>query len=258
MLYIIVMGVTLILWGVFDFHPFVALPIAVAAYAGLRLLSQGSEKMIKVVQGGDIETLRGLLRKKWDKPALAFGLRTAAALGRTDQMNLLLDAGAPVNDQTGTRGLVVRTALMEAALQKQGEAVKVLLQRGANPNAQVDASGHRSSPLQFACMGGDPPCVGALLDAGADPRVPNAEAETPLMYAAACGHAEAVRLLVGKGVDVNATTKKGHSALDWARATMSGWGQREVLTRAGATINEAGLKETDAYLASSGAKAFKL
>ena len=109
---LILIGATLLLWGVLELNPFVALGIAAAGYVGVRLLPGRAERMIKAVQRSDVEALRALLTKKWDRHALAFGLRTAAALGRADQMSLLLDAGAPIDDQTGTRGLVVRTALM--------------------------------------------------------------------------------------------------------------------------------------------------
>jgi hypothetical protein len=246
------------LWGLFKVNPWVALAISTAAYLLVRALALRTETLIKVVQGEDTEALRRLLTRKWSEEALAFGLRTAAASGRIDHMRLLLEAGAPVNRQTGRKGLLVRTALMEAALKGQPVAVTVLLDRGADPNALVDSSGHRSSALQFACLGGHIGCVGALLRAGAGANVTNAEGETPLMYAAACGHLAAIRLLLQEGVDLNAKSRKGQGALDWVRATMSGWGQRDVLLRAGAKVDEPGLKETEAFLEASGATAKKL
>jgi hypothetical protein len=258
MLYAILIGLTLPLWGLFKLNLWLALATSGTVYALVRYLSQGTERMIKVVQSGDVEGLRALLGKKWSQETLAFGLRTAAGVGRREEMRLLLEAGAPIDQQTGTRGLLVRTALMEAALRRQPEALRMLLDKGAKPNVLVDLSGHKSSALQFACLGGHRGCVAALLDAGANPNVVNSESETPLMYAAACGHIDAIKLLVDRGAEMNAKTKKRHTALDWARATMSGWGQRDVLLRAGATIDAAGLKESEAFLLSAGAKANKL
>jgi ankyrin repeat protein len=56
-----------------------------------------------------------------------------------------------------------------------------------------------------------------LLNAGADPNAALLEGETPLMTAARTGNADAVRLLLARGANVNAVEKwKQQTALMWA------------------------------------------
>ena len=56
-----------------------------------------------------------------------------------------------------------------------------------------------------------------LLKSGANPNVPDPRGgATPLMYAAAAGSLEAMRLLLDNGATVNATSSAGSTALIWA------------------------------------------
>ena len=61
--------------------------------------------------------------------------------------------------------------------------------------------------------------VGKLLEAGADPNAALETGETVLMTCASTGNAEAVKLLLSRGADVNAReSKKEQTALMWAVA----------------------------------------
>jgi ankyrin repeat protein len=86
--------------------------------------------------------------------------------------------------------------LDEAALHGQPEAAKLLLQRGADPNA---AGTFGTRPIHCAAMAGAKDVLVLLLAAGADPNVEDAHGGTPLYYAAEGNHDECVRLLLAHG-----------------------------------------------------------
>jgi ankyrin repeat protein len=82
----------------------------------------------------------------------------------------------------------------------------------------VDAKDrHGATPLMYAAAVGSPEAVKMLLAAGADAKVKNAFDATPLMWAAA--NMEKVRLLVNAGADVNARSKQGMTPLLVAAST---------------------------------------
>lgn len=82
----------------------------------------------------------------------------------------------------------------------------------------VDAKDrHGATPLMYAAAVGSPDAVKMLLGAGADAKVTNAFGATPLMWAAA--NMEKVRLLVNAGADVNARSKQGMTPLLVAAST---------------------------------------
>jgi ankyrin repeat protein len=85
----------------------------------------------------------------------------AALLGHVDCLRLLLDCGADVNVQGGP---FQRTALIEAATTGQEEAVRLLLARGANLQAE-DWGG--DTALDWALRRGQTPIVRRLRAAGA-------------------------------------------------------------------------------------------
>jgi hypothetical protein len=82
-------------------------------------------------------------RAALDTDSAPTALRSAAASGDTAQTALLLDQGAVLD----ARDELGRTALMLAVIQNRPDVVRLLLDRGADPNV-ADNSGH--SPLQQA------------------------------------------------------------------------------------------------------------
>jgi serine/threonine-protein phosphatase 6 regulatory ankyrin repeat subunit B len=168
----------------------------------------------------------------------------AAGEGKTDVMKILLNKGA---DATNTRvdGL---TALMTASIAGHAEAVELLIGDGADPTAAdgegltplmnaaengtlavvillveaakdpVEYINHMSSSgfhaLIIASAHGHVPVIEYLLNAGADPNVLHENKVTPLMYAAASGHVDAMKTLVEKAkVNVNDMHSNGGTAL---------------------------------------------
>lgn len=161
-------------------------------------------------------------------------LMKAAARGDNEQVKALLDRGMDPNANRGA-------ALFAAVQANKLETAKLLLSRGAKPDAQGTAlcpppkQGFLSStffgskpptPMQASALivathAGEIKLMQALLDAGADV---NAKAKggncgnyTPLIFAAKDGFVEAVALLLNRNADQSVKTAGwgGKTALEW-------------------------------------------
>lgn len=91
-------------------------------------------------------------------------LRDAAGRGDLARLNTLLDDHPELIDEPGGPG--VRTALHQAVFGKSEAAVKLLLERGANPNIRCE--GDNAYPLHFAVEKNLVPIVRLLVEHGAD------------------------------------------------------------------------------------------
>jgi len=119
------------------------------------------------------------------------------------------------------------------------DLMRMLLEHGANPNVRtakrvwfrslpndsswVDPVG--ATPFWRAAQAIDVPAMRLLVKAGADPKLPTFDGVTPLMVAAGLGWApnfsrnapdawiEAVKYCLELGIDVNAKSQKGYTAL---------------------------------------------
>jgi ankyrin repeat protein len=122
------------------------------------------------------------------------------------------------------------------------ELIQALLDRGANPNAQLtkalagrsgmDAGdttlGAGTTPLMRAARAGDAPTMRALLRKGADPNLTTKDGNNALQFAAGVGYRdkntkgsesealEALKLTVSLGMDVNRENNRGETALHGA------------------------------------------
>jgi hypothetical protein len=148
------------------------------------------------------------------------------------------------------------------------DVVKVLLAHRADPNATLTAPlmqrhhtggdralGEGSTPFMRAAKSGDVDLMRLLLAAGADPRLKQPNQTTALMLAAGLGWRdgspaapsydqgseqdaiEAIKLCMQLGVDINATTTTGETAL---HAAISGRGSESIirfLVESGANLN---------------------
>ena len=147
--------------------------------------------------------------------------------GHMDLVRYLVERGADINGI----GYGDNTPLMAAANQGNPQAVKLLLNVGADPNLASPVTGE--TPLHastaHAYQEGMLDCVRLLLSAGANPNV-KAKAgmptdryyrdtrlvgETPLHLAAAYGDEAMIRCLLGAGADPSVRDDRGDSALTW-------------------------------------------
>ena len=112
--------------------------------------------------------------------------------------------------------------------------VKTLLAQGANINAQ-DADG--TAPLMHAVVNAGADCVKLLLDKGADPNLSNKAGATALMWAV--GDLKKVQLLLDKGAQVNVVSKDGNSLLRMALNLPDALPVVKALLAKGAEVNQA-------------------
>ena len=139
---------------------------------------------------------------------------------------------------TAVLSVVTATAgaddVTEAVIRGDADAVRALLEAGSDADVP-EADG--SSALHWAASQGDPRLTALLLEAGADPERANRTGATPLRLAAISGNADTIALLLDAGVDpVEPLTPQGDTALMLAARTGM-LDAVDVLLDAGADVN---------------------
>lgn len=200
-------------------------------------------RMIDAVKAGDADGLRGILQadpgaagargEGGDSPlmmALYHGRRDladlilsqgrtpdtaeAAALGDADRLRAALDAEPDVIGRHTHDGW---TPLHLAAFFGHADAVRLLLERGADANA-LSTNPLRNTPLHAALAG---PLgmdgLRMLLDAGTDVNAKQHGGYTALHSAAQHGRMEIIDLLLDRGADPDLAADDGRRAIDFAR-----------------------------------------
>jgi ankyrin repeat protein len=109
----------------------------------------------------------------------------AARTGALDTITRLVDSGADLNLPGPTGDDWDATPLQHAILARQPGAVRLLLERGADPNRV--AGPNAPAPLLLAAGDTDPTFVNLLLAHGADPTVEDDNGVTPLARAVSAG-----------------------------------------------------------------------
>eukprot|EP00756_Hemistasia_phaeocysticola_P054077 Hpha_TRINITY_DN3001_c0_g2::TRINITY_DN3001_c0_g2_i1::g.138619::m.138619 len=149
-------------------------------------------------------------------PAVQSGgspLHIAAAMGAVARMEALLEDGADVDEEKLEDGT---TPLHQAVTTCKGEAVQLLVEKGANIGA-IARSG--ATPLHMAAAIGCVPAARILLESGADADYKHAFAgTTALHFASEMGRVGVISELCKRGADPNAEKVTGgtplHSAAD--------------------------------------------
>jgi ankyrin repeat protein len=203
----------------------------------LAAMSDSSSEIVRLLLA------RGADPKAVDKAQMST-LHAATMGNDTETIRQLVAAGVEVNSADLLTG---STPLMNGAQNGNLEAVKLLLSKGANPNAVSAPPGPTGAvkngiiqlgqftPLFLASTFGPLDIVKTLLAAGANVNVKDARGLTPLMASIATDHGDVniVKTLLAAGADVNAKSLAGETALDWAK-------------KSGATPIVAELKRTNA------------
>nr|KAE8924685.1 hypothetical protein PF009_g25089 [Phytophthora fragariae] len=144
-----------------------------------------------------------------DGQTWAINFYECAAEGDLDCLEEILDSGRVGVNDVDVDGF---TALMVAAAEGHRDVVRALLRRGADVGVRTHEL--RSTALHFAAKNGDAEIVAALCEC--DAAVVdcwNVNADTPLIWACIEGRAEAVKVLLRHGADVNMLNQYGASTL---------------------------------------------
>ena len=133
----------------------------------------------------------------------------AAKGGDWEAVRVLLEQGADVT-ATAPDGA---TALHWASYWDDVESAELLIRASADVSAANDLG---ATPLWIASLNGSVSMVRSLLEAGADPNAALLSGETPTMTAARTGSPRVVEQLLAAGADPNASATRGQTALMWA------------------------------------------
>ena len=140
----------------------------------------------------------------------------ASHTGNPEAVKLLLERGADPNTQQ-FRG---QTALMWAAAEGHADVVQLLLARGADPALKSTASAKQErrppggmTALLFASRQGQVDAARALLDGGAAIDQAGADNTSPLLIAVVNGHYDLASMLVERGANPNIADANGRTPL---------------------------------------------
>lgn len=159
-----------------------------------------NEALVHAVLAEDVGEVRALLEAdqcdlEWRAESGWTPLIHAVLSGRTDVVEVLLEAGADVNGLSRNGS----SPLCFAAMHSGVEMVQLLLDRGAKTDAQRDG---RASPMKGAIFSGDVEVVDLLTEHGGDPSDTTEwrKGDSPVLRAAQYGHAELYKRLVASGM----------------------------------------------------------
>ncbi|XP_031268815.1 serine/threonine-protein phosphatase 6 regulatory ankyrin repeat subunit C isoform X2 [Pistacia vera] len=173
----------------------------------------GETPILHAARQGHTETVKYLF-EHGANPAIpsnlgATALHHSAGIGNIELLTYLLSKGVEVDSQSDSG-----TPLVWAAGHAQQEAVKVLLEHHANPNAETEDN---ITPLLSAVAAGSLACLELLIKAGANVNI-IAGGATPLHIAADIGSTEIIECLLKAGADPNVTDEDGQKPIQVAAA----------------------------------------
>jgi ankyrin repeat protein len=181
-----------------------------------RLAEASAKSVAEAAQSKDAATVKKLLKDGADVNAAQgdgmTALHWAALNGDVDMTSMLLYAGANVGAKTRIGGY---TPLHLAAQVGHANVIAPLVAAGAQVTALTSTG---ATALMQAAHSGNADAVRILIENGADPNVKEtANGQTALMFAAAADRVDVVKLLLSRGADLDVTSR----VVDFSKLTMS-------------------------------------
>ena len=161
---------------------------------------------LQALYQGDVERARELLPPDGEQ-----SVHVAAAFGRVERLRAILAEDASRTSAFSEDGF---TPLHLAIFGGQEEASRLLLERGADPNALSSNEAVRVPPLGTAAFVRSTQLARLLLDSGADVNGRGEGGFTALHTAAQNGDEELARLLLERGADPTLATDDGRRPAD--------------------------------------------
>jgi ankyrin repeat protein len=200
-----------------------------------------STPLMAALRAGSIDSARLLIERGADVHAQDSEGRTPMTIAITynqHAISLLLASGVDINEQTrfGTPLLTaaryqwfypdstggwVSGVYMEDHINVEHNAVRILLEKGADPNTR-DGEGRNAlmvMSLEKRSENAVEVIAETLLNAGCDMNAADNKGRTPLMYAAIFDRPGVVKVLLKRSPNINAKDHDGLNALDWAIKT---------------------------------------
>jgi ankyrin repeat protein len=174
-------GVSAIMHAFYARQPEIA-EVLIAAKPGLDIFeatAAGKTDKVSEILNRDSDASR-----QWSADGFT-ALHFAAFFNRSAIARELIQHGSDID--AIARNPMKVTPLHSAAAAHSGEIVRLLLERGANPNARQQGGW---TPLHAAAQDGDAEMVRALVEHHADPKATNDEGKTPGDIATEKGHVE--------------------------------------------------------------------
>jgi hypothetical protein len=190
-----------------------AMCLVLVALSGARSAAAEDSAVMKALfyrNGGELtppannEALKAVLARR---PALTF--LEACGVGDTAEIAKQLKRDPKLATTWTTWGW---SALHLAAFSGDPEAVRLVLDRGADINARARTK-FKNTPLQAALLANQLATAKLLLERGADPLVRQAHGFTPLQGAALHGRRDLVDLLLGAGAEIDSRADDGRTAV---------------------------------------------
>ncbi len=205
-------------------------PLAVYAFGNA---PEPADQFYDCIRRNDLGMLQGLIKTAGVKTKDKHGttpLHQAAANGSAESVRLLVAAGAEIDAANDFGATPLMWAITEP------EKVRILVSAGANVNARSKMG---RTPLYLAAANdGSSATVKLLLDRGAKPE------DQALVMAAAAGDFASIRLLVEKGVNVNAADPAGRTPLMFAAGNGNLRAVEYLLTH-GADVNAVSAEKSE-------------